>query len=111
MSKERAKRRAEREAAAAHARAERQAKRARKERRDEVVAKTTGWVPRLSRSGVPQGILARRNRRRRLVLTVILVLINLGLWAFIPEWNARLALAGLTLFTVPVIWTLTFGRR
>ena len=55
------------------------------------------------------GILARRTRRRALLVTFFLLIINLFIWLFIPE--ATIGGIVLTLLLLPLIRTFIVERR
>jgi Flp pilus assembly protein TadB len=119
MSKERARRRAEREAAAA---AERE-RRERSRRRSEQRAAVTGTVAqpvsaartRLGRwwrrTFPPNDPLAKRRRRRFLVVLTLFLAIQAVAWFFIPSWWGRLGVLLVTFIVLPAASVLLLDRR
>ena len=100
MSKERAQRRAEREreaAVKAAARARETERRARSAARKKSL---TGWLP---RPHLMPGTLAARRRREVAVTVAILFAVNVLVWIIRPDWEARLAVAAVSLLVAPVL--------
>jgi Flp pilus assembly protein TadB len=105
MSKERAQRRAERERASAIRTAARAAERERTERREARRKAVTRWLP--ARPSRPTGILAERRRTRLRLLVTALVLVQVVVWLFRPDWPARLAALVVSLLLFPLLLALT----
>ncbi|MEP6816443.1 MAG: hypothetical protein ABI873_12915 [Marmoricola sp.] len=105
MSKERANRRAGRERESAIRTAARAAERERAERRQARRRHLTRWLP--ARSPRPSGILAERRRARLRMLVAALVLVQVVVWIFRPDWPARLAAVVISLLLFPLLVVLT----
>ena len=105
MSKERATRRAQRERESAIRTAARAAERERLERREARLRHLTRWLP--APASRPSGILAERRRARRRMLVAALVLVQVVVWIFRPDWPARLAALVVSLLLFPLLVVLT----
>ncbi|MCR6031991.1 hypothetical protein GGQ22_11090 [Nocardioides sp. zg-579] len=108
MSKERARRREERQREAAVLTAARAAEAERRERRDARVRAMTSRLP--ARRTRPTGILAARRRRQWQWLLAGLLVANVAVWVFVPEWSARLGALVVSVLAAPVLFTLLFRR-
>jgi hypothetical protein len=110
MSKERARRREERQRQAAAREAARAAEARRAERRQALVAPIAGPVRRARlalTTGRQSGVLAERKRNRVRLVTTALVLIQVLVWVFRDDWQARLAALVIALLAFPVIAAFT----
>jgi hypothetical protein len=105
MSKERALRRAERERASAIRTAARAAERERAERRLARRRSIARWLP--AKTSRPSGILAERRRARLRMLVAALLLVQVVVWIFRPDWPARLAALVVSLLLFPLLAVLT----
>ncbi len=65
----------------------------------------TRWLP--ARPSRPAGILAERRRTRLRVLVAALVLVQVVVWLFRPDWPARLAALVVSLLLFPLLVALT----
>ncbi|WP_182526374.1 hypothetical protein [Nocardioides dongkuii] len=108
MSKERARRREERQREAAVMAAARAAEAERRERREARVRTVTARLPR--RRTRPGGILAERRRKQVWATGLLLLLVNLLVWAFSSDWPARAMVLVVSLLVAPVLHTLLFRR-
>ena len=120
MSKERAQRRQRRLEEQAVARAVEERRKARKRSFSTMVSRattplratkagiSTAWRP---LAGGQTGLLARRRRRRFVVMTVVAVCINIAVLLLWMDVAMSAACAGLTLVTIPVLARLLFSRR
>ncbi len=105
MSKERARRRVERERESAIRTAARAAEHERSERRQARRRTVTRWLP--PKPSRPSGILAERRRARLRVLVAALILVNVLVWVFRPDWPARLAALVVCLLLFPLLAVMT----
>jgi len=105
MSKERAQRRAERERESAIRTAARAAERERAERKLARRRTLTRWLP--ARTSRLSGVLAERRRNRLRLLVAALVLVQVVVWLFRPDWPARLAALVVSLLLFPLLVALT----
>jgi hypothetical protein len=105
MSKERAARRAERERESAIRTAARASERERVERRQARRRRLGRWLP--ARPSRPTGVLAERRRTRLRLLVAALVLVQVVVWLFRPDWPARLAALVVSLLLFPLLVALT----
>lgn len=105
MSKERAQRRAERERESAIRTAARAAERERAERKLARRRNLNRWLP--TKASRPSGILAERRRSRLRLLVAALVLVQVVVWIFRPDWPARLAALVVCLLLFPLLVALT----
>ncbi len=114
MSKERARRRAVREHEAALRTAARAAEQERRERQASrkraLRAATTDRI-RLAPVGQHTGLLARRRRRQDAMLVVVLLSLNILVWAVRSDWPPRLGALVVSVLAFPVLRLLLFNRR
>jgi Flp pilus assembly protein TadB len=106
VSKERALRRAEREREAALRQAAHAARREREERKQARTRALRRRLPRLS-SGRQTGILAERRRTRLRMVVAALVLVQVVVWIFRPDWPSRLAALVVCLLLFPLLVAFT----
>jgi hypothetical protein len=106
MSKERARRREERERELAIRAAARAEEKVRQERRDARRKAVTSRLP--SRAGRPTGILAERRRKQTGVTIALLVALNILVWIFFPDWEARAGALMVSLLVAPVLHLMLF---
>jgi hypothetical protein len=111
VSKERARRRALREREAAARRAAAQRHQTRTARRRAAVATVGQRLPRRTRWGRHQGLLARRRRVQNGVILCVLLASQLVVWLITPDPWIRGAAALLAVFATPVLVTLVLDRR
>lgn len=111
MSKERARRRAEREQEAAVRRAGAERRRAKADRRRAALAKVARRLPRRTRWGRQQGLLARRRRMQNGVILCLLLASQLVVWLVTPDPWVRGASGLLAVVATPVLVTLVLDRR
>ena len=111
MSKERARRRAERERAAAVRRAAAERRRTRAARRRAAVAGLATRLPRRTRWGHHQGLLARRRRTQNGVILCLILASQLVVWLLSTDPWVRGACALLAVVATPVLVTLVLDRR
>jgi Flp pilus assembly protein TadB len=104
MSKERARRRAERIATLEKQKAIRARKVARRDRRRAVVRKLT---PRVGRSGR----LYRRNRRQRIGMVVVPLVLAALIWVLVPDLALRVVLTVVIVLALPALVVVVLGRR
>lgn len=109
MSKERARRRAERDAVKAREAHDRARLRQRAERRARRGEAVRSLIPSRGRRVDP--LLARRRRRRALILGGVVGAIQVVAWPLIGSWGGRLLLLSLCLMVLPVAWVVVFDRR
>jgi Flp pilus assembly protein TadB len=107
VSKERQRRREEREREQAIRFAARAAVREREERWAARRRMLTRWVP---RPRWRPGVLARRRRRELTGTLVVLAILNIAVWVFLPTWSARLGALVVSLLVAPVLHVLLFRR-
>ena len=111
MSRARAARRAEREQEAARRRAEAERRERRRAawraRRQAIRAR----LPRRTRWGTHQGILARRRRAQNALVLGLFLTVQVVVWLWTPDPWVRGASALLGVLAVPVLVTLAFDRR
>ena len=108
MSKERQKRREERERLAAAATAERLAaaeRRARREARRQVV---TRYLP--ATHSRQTGVLAEKRRREVLATGLVLVVLNLLVFAVARDWALAALLVVASVLGAPVLYLMMFRR-
>ena len=108
MSKERARRREERQREAAVQAAARAAEAERRDRREARRASLTSRLPK--RRPRPGGVLAERRRRQTAATVGLLLALNVLVWAFVPEWSARMLVLMVSLLAAPVLHTMLFRR-
>ena len=68
-------------------------------------------LPRRGPVGRDTGVLARRRRRDRAMLVVLLVTANLVVWVVAPQWEARVAALVLTVLLAPMLLSLLARRH
>ncbi|WP_249997859.1 hypothetical protein [Actinoplanes sp. M2I2] len=104
MSKERARRRAERLAVHEKDKAARARKVARRQKRRQLVKRLT-----------PQrrnaGRLHRRNRRERLGIVLVPLVLVAAVWVFIPDLPLRIVLTTLLVLSAPALVVVILGRK
>lgn len=106
MSKERARRREVRERDAAAQAAAREVARVRAARRQALLAPLRRTRLALT-TGRQSGVLAERRRTRVRLIVTALVLAQVLVWLFRPDWPARLAALVIALLAFPVIAAFT----
>lgn len=108
MSKERAQRRADREREATIRASAHAAEAERLERLSARKQALTAWLPR-GRSR-PTGIIAERRRQQVALTIALLVVVNVLIWVFVPQWSARAMALVVSLLAAPVLHTMLFRR-
>ncbi len=108
MSKERARRREAREREAGIVAAARAAEAEKRERRNVRKRALTSRVPR--RRSRQTGVLAARRRRRLGVTVALVVALNVLVWVIFPGWPMRAMVLIVSLLVAPVLITMTTRR-
>ena len=108
MSKERARRRAEREAAAAVAAARRAAVAEKEARRRARRERLTGWLPRPASR--PAGVLADRRRRQIAATALLLVVLNLLVYAVSRDAGLAALMVVASILGAPIVYLMIFRR-
>jgi Flp pilus assembly protein TadB len=108
MSKERARRREAREREAAIVTAARAAEAEKRERRVARKRALTSRTPR--RRSRPTGVLAARRRKRLGVTVAIVLALNVLVWVIFPGWPMRAMVLVVSLLVTPVLLAMTSRR-
>ncbi|GAB3265379.1 hypothetical protein [Nocardioides dilutus] len=108
MSKERARRREERERLAAVAAAQRQAAAEKQARRDQRRQAVTRLLP--ATHSRQTGVLADKRRREVLATGVVLVVLNLLVFAVARDWALTALLLVASILGAPILYLMMFRR-